>query len=162
MASSDLSKGQITLKLLLEVGTNMQREDEKEARIARPNCPRTRSMKSSFKSSFKAMVHNGNIVTYTDGKKDKVVYDNEYFQDYYPLYYKACVKFTVEYRADMMGCLSAILQDPIKKNSEKRYGVYRRLAYWAGFSGRQQFPQYMENAIREVHPDKTYKGFQAA
>jgi hypothetical protein len=160
--SEELSKGQVTLELLLEVDNNMRREDELDARIERPKCLRTRSMRAPLRSSFKAAVHNGQIVPFTNGKKDRIAYTEEYFEEHYPIYYKACVRFSVDYGACLTGCLSAILQDPIKKNKEKRFGVYRKLAYWAGFSDWQQLLEYMEDAIRWVYPDKEYKGFQAA
>jgi predicted ATP-dependent endonuclease of OLD family len=93
------------------------------------------------------------------------MYTEDYFEEHHDLFYKACIKFTVETGADMITCLSAVLQDPCKRNKEKKSDIYIKLAMAAGWSKRQPFPKYMEEAVKWCFPEgdpKSYTGYKAA
>lgn len=122
--------------------------------------------KKGFSKSlgFKVKVTGGQVAVY-DFKKKMQVYNEDYFEEFFPNYYKAAVKFTVETGADMTLVLAACLQDPIKKNNEKRYHMYRQLAKAAGYKERKALPEYMELAVKELYPEAkqvNYRGYLPA
>jgi hypothetical protein len=128
--ASPIDMPHLSMDQVLETFERMEQADEQakreEARETRCNI-KTRAMRPPLKSTFKVQIVHGVIVSYDFGK-ERVRYTEEYFEDHYSIYYKACIKFASETGADMTTLLAAVLQDPVKRNQQKRWDMYHKLA----------------------------------
>jgi hypothetical protein len=94
---------------------------------------------------------------------DYIAVDIEYLSKEFPAYTKAVIEFVErEQFLEANQFISVAAYTLIHSNNKKkRYEVYRRLAWAAGYVGRTQYPPELEEAIKSTwsDPGETFTGF---
>lgn len=112
---------------------------------------------------YKVTVCHGGDIKVKEGDKPWHVITPKMIKEQRPLWYGACQQFSDSNGASISSLLSTIYQPPHLPNNEKRKGVYRRLAYYAGYKEREPLPDYLLEIVRCIFPseDGKYLGFKA-
>jgi hypothetical protein len=121
---------------------------KEEAKVERAAKRSARGLRHCYKVT---VCHRGDIKV-KEGDKPWHVITPKMIKEQRPLWYGACQKSSDCNGASISSLFSTIYQPPHLPNNEKRKGVYRRLAYYAGYKERESLPDYLLEIVRCILP----------